>query len=126
MTEQSENYKKMKEIFNSIEGVTLSERKGKTFYYTFHLTKQMEEAGIEELDLHVRAYNGLKRAGFDTIGQLAEAVAGGTDLRRIRNCGSKSYSEIMEKLFIFNLIKLPPQRRERFILDTVEKNRNHV
>ena len=124
MTNQSENYKVMKEIFNSIDGVNLSERKGNTFYYTFHLTKQMEEAGVEELDLHVRAYNGLKRAGIDTIGQLAQAIAGGTDIRRIRQCGAKSYSEIMEKLFLYNLIHLPSDKRAVFIMETVDKNRH--
>lgn len=54
MTKQNENYGVMKEIFNSIEGVDLHEKKSGRFYYTMHLTAKMEEADIEVLDLGVR------------------------------------------------------------------------
>ena len=91
MTKQNEKYGMMKEIFNSIEGVDLHEKKSGRFYYTMHLTPKMEEADIEALDLGVRAYNGLKRAGYNTVGQLVADITSGEDIRRIRNCGVKSY-----------------------------------
>lgn len=123
MTKQNEKYGMMKEIFNSIEGVDLHEKKSGRFYYTMHLTPKMEEADIEALDLGVRAYNGLKRAGYNTVGQLVAAITSGEDIRRIRNCGVKSYSEIMERLFLYNLVNIQEGKREQFILDTIEKNR---
>jgi len=113
----------MKEIINSIEGVDLHEKKSGRFCYTMHLTAKMEEEDIEVLDLGVRAYHGLKRAGFNTVGELVTAISGGENIRKIRNCGAKSYSEIMEKLFLYNLLNIPEGRREQFILETVEKNR---
>lgn len=33
------------------------------------------------------------------------------------------YSEIMEKLFLFNFMNLPEQRRKKYILEIVEKNK---
>ncbi len=123
MTNQSEKYGMMKEIFNSIDGVDLHEKKSGRFYYTMHLTPKMEEADIEVLDFGVRAYHGLKRAGYNTVGELVAAIIGGEDIRKIRNCGAKSYSEIMERLFLYNLANIPETRREAFILETVEKNR---
>lgn len=122
MTKQNENYGVMNEIFNSIEGVDLHEKKSGRFYYTMHLTAKLEEADIEVLDLGVRAYHGLKRAGFNTVGELVKAISGGEDIRRIRNCGAKSYSEIMERLFLYNLFNIPEGKREQFILETIEKN----
>ena len=123
MTKQNEKYGMMKEIFNSIEGVDLHEKKSGRFYYTMHLPPKMEEADIEALDLGVRAYNGLKRAGYNTVGQLVAGITSGEDIRRIRNCGVKSYSEIMERLFLYNLVNIQEGKREQFILDTIEKNR---
>ena len=40
MTKQNEKYGMMKEIFNSIEGADLHEKKSGSFYYTMHLTPQ--------------------------------------------------------------------------------------
>jgi DNA-directed RNA polymerase alpha subunit len=58
-----------------------------------------EELGIEELNLSVRAYNCLKRAQCQTIGdvlRLAESRENG--LMQIRNLGTKSAEEILAKL----------------------------
>ena len=125
MTKSVETYKTMKELFNSIEGVDLHEKKGKRFYFTVYLSSKMEKEDIEALELSVRATNGLRRANIHTVGELAIRIAQGEDIRKIRNCGAKSYSEIMEKLFIFNLVHIPEKRREQYILDTIEKNKLH-
>ena len=82
----------------------------------------MSETPIEALDLGVRAYNSLKRAGFGTIGDLAEAIAGGTEISKIRNCGSKSCREIMEKLFLYQYSALPQEKRAKYILEVVQMN----
>ena len=123
MTTGNVKYKKIKEIFNSIEGVDLHDKKGSTFYYSMAPNKQMREQEIEVLDLSVRSFNCLKRAGIGTVGDIIEYIDSGRDLRHIRNCGMTSVAEIKEKLFIWYLMSIPKEKRGQFILDTVEKSR---
>ena len=51
---------------------------------------------IDELELSVRAYNFLKRAGINTIADLLDKTI--DDLGKVRNLGKKSIDEIAEKL----------------------------
>lgn len=51
---------------------------------------------IEELDLSIRAYNCLKRAGISTVGDICNLTE--EQLREVRNLGKKAYDEILEKL----------------------------
>jgi len=51
---------------------------------------------IEELDLSVRSYNCLKRAGINTVQELTEKSE--ADMMRVRNLGRKSLVEVKEKL----------------------------
>ena len=54
------------------------------------------EMTIDELDLTVRSYNCLKRAGINTVLQLSEKTE--EDMIKVRNLGRKSLKEIKEKL----------------------------
>ena len=54
------------------------------------------EMTIDELDLTVRSYNCLKRAGINTVAELA--VKTEEDMIKVRNLGRKSLKEIKEKL----------------------------
>lgn len=54
------------------------------------------EMTIEELDLSVRAYNCLKRAGINTISELVQRNQ--EDMMKVRNLGRKSLEEVMAKL----------------------------
>ena len=57
------------------------------------------DASIEDLDLPMRAYNSLKRAGIVKVGQLLTALDGGeAELLKLRNFGQKSLTEVREKL----------------------------
>ncbi len=51
---------------------------------------------IDELDLTVRSYNCLKRAGINTVGELTEKSE--EDMIKVRNLGRKSLKEIKERL----------------------------
>lgn len=82
----------------------------------------MSETPIEALDLGVRAYNSLKRAGYGTIGELAEAIASGVEISKIRNCGTKSRREIMEKLFFYQYNVLPQEKRSNYIMEVIKLN----
>ncbi len=56
----------------------------------------MDDILIEELELGVRSYNCLKRAGIQTVGELLEKSEG--ELNAIPNFGSKSIEEVVETL----------------------------
>jgi DNA-directed RNA polymerase subunit alpha len=51
---------------------------------------------IEELDLTVRSFNCLKKAGIEEVGQLARLSL--NELLKIKNLGRKSLDEILEKM----------------------------
>ncbi|KXG75696.1 DNA-directed RNA polymerase subunit alpha [Fervidicola ferrireducens] len=63
--------------------------------------EKLLEMPIEELDLSVRSYNCLKRAGINTIGELIQKTP--EEIMKVRNLGKKSLEEIEEKLAAFNL-----------------------
>ena len=54
------------------------------------------EMTIEELDLSVRSYNCLKRAGINTVQELANKTE--EDMMKVRNLGRKSLEEVKFKL----------------------------
>lgn len=54
------------------------------------------EMTIEELDLSVRSYNCLKRAGINTVEELT--LKSEEDMMKVRNLGRKSLEEVQEKL----------------------------
>lgn len=54
------------------------------------------EMSIEELDLSVRSYNCLKRAGINTVEELVQRNE--DDMMKVRNLGKKSLEEVMFKL----------------------------
>ena len=62
------------------------------------------ELTIEELDLSVRSYNCLKRAGINTVGELVRKTE--EEMMKVRNLGKKSLEEVENKLvelgFSFN------------------------
>lgn len=58
-------------------------------------TKKLETS-IEDLDLSVRSYNCLKRAGIHTVQDLVKKSE--DDMLKVRNLGKKSLDEVMNKL----------------------------
>ncbi|MDO4662339.1 MAG: DNA-directed RNA polymerase subunit alpha [Tissierellia bacterium] len=51
---------------------------------------------IEELDLSLRSFNCLKRAGFNTVEDIASSSL--LELKKIKNFGKKSLEEVQEKM----------------------------
>jgi DNA-directed RNA polymerase subunit alpha len=58
--------------------------------------EKVMEMTIEELDLSVRSYNCLKRAGINTVQELTQKTE--EDMMKVRNLGRKSLEEVQEKL----------------------------
>ncbi len=59
------------------------------------------EMNIEELDLSVRSYNCLKRAGINTVEELIKKTE--EDMMKVRNLGRKSLEEVQIKLAALGL-----------------------
>jgi DNA-directed RNA polymerase subunit alpha len=59
------------------------------------------EMTIEELDLSVRSYNCLKRAGINTVQELTQKTE--EEMMKVRNLGKKSLEEVQQKLAVLNL-----------------------
>ena len=58
--------------------------------------EKMLEMTVEELDLSVRSYNCLKRAGINTVEELTDKTE--PEMMKVRNLGKKSLTEIKQKL----------------------------
>lgn len=69
---------------------------------TAAIPSQIYDTPIEDLDLSVRAYNCLKRAGITKVGQVLEMTE--DDLLSVRNFGRKSLDELRERLEARNLL----------------------
>ena len=54
------------------------------------------EMSIDELELSVRSYNCLKRAGINTVEELCNKTP--EEMMKVRNLGRKSLEEVLEKL----------------------------
>ncbi len=86
---------------------TLVELSSKAMSEDFMIERKSEEASrnlekpIEDLDLSVRSYNCLKRAGIHTLGELVEKTE--EDMMKVRNLGKKSLKEVKQKLEELNL-----------------------
>ena len=77
----------LSEETNVVEMMVEKDEKGK---------EKILEMTIEELDLSVRSFNCLKRAGINTVNDLIEKSA--EEMMKVRNLGKKSFDEVKEKL----------------------------
>ncbi len=60
------------------------------------VTNKGHQMMIEDLDLSVRSYNCLKRAGIQTVEELTQKTE--DEMMRVRNLGKKSLKEVKDKL----------------------------
>ena len=58
--------------------------------------EKLLEITIDELELSVRSYNCLKRAGINTVEELTNKTP--EEMMKVRNLGRKSLEEVLEKL----------------------------
>ena len=64
-------------------------------------TKSSSSLSIDELELSVRSYNCLKRAGINTVEELLTKTS--DEMMKVRNLGKKSLDEVLAKLKEKNL-----------------------
>jgi DNA-directed RNA polymerase subunit alpha len=66
-----------------------------------NIKEKVLEMTIEELDMSVRSFNCLKRAGIDTVEDLTNRTE--EDMIKVRNLGKKSLEEVIQKLHSLGL-----------------------
>ena len=97
---------------------------GKQLRFPVYLGQALTEAPLEDLELSVRSYNCLKRAGMRTVGDLVEGIDGRTDLLKIRNLGIRSANEIMQAIMEYQYSILSDGRKARYLKRVAELNKN--
>ena len=122
------------EMNKYLDGITIEEilvvlaANKRTFHYRVNFTKEQLSQDIEVLDLSMRAYNCLKRAGYSTIGSLINGIYtkdGETSKRqllRIRNLGKNSADEIMIQLMNYHFMNLPEGKKQAYMNNILEIN----
>ena len=91
-------------LFQNMDGLTdeIEEDEDSTF-----IEEPVDEKGkilettIEDMDLSVRSFNCLKRAGINTIADLVDKTE--DDMMKVRNLGRKSLDEVKKKLDEFGV-----------------------
>lgn len=83
--------------------------------------RRMSEIGIDELNLSVRASNGLMRAGIDTLGKLNEMMKTDRGIAGIRNLGTKSVKEIGRAFLCMVYSMLSPYEKAQYWQRLIDK-----
>ena len=129
LMEASNMNEKCKKIFEEMEMLVPTadfmeikkQRNGK-LRFPIYINEKIKTTELELLELSVRSSNCLRRAGFKTVGELVEVIEGSEDLRKIRNCGSKSVDEIMEQLFCYQYCQLDTPQKIKYINKLMDLN----
>ena len=83
--------------------------------------RRMSDIGIDELNLSVRASNGLMRAGIDTLGKLNEMMKTDCGIAGIRNLGTKSVKEIGRAFLCVVYSMLSPYEKAQYWQRLIDK-----
>ena len=84
---------------------------GRRLRFPVYLGKELLETPIEELELSVRSFNCLRRAGMATVGDL------------VRNLGRRSADEIMDAIMEYQYTILPDGAKKKYLDRIMELNR---
>ena len=88
------------------------------------LSQKFCDKSIDDMDLSVRASNGLKRSGAMTVRELTDTIMSEKGLDTIRNLGKKSISEIKTKLLYLAYNELNDKEKQAFWSDFIKLNSN--
>lgn len=115
-------YAVIKELMET-QGIELTPvRQGGNFVFPFYVYEDFKDLPIEVLDLSERAKNALKRCGIITLYDVSQRISGREDLMKLRNCGTRSVAEILEKLFLYQVMRKRPEEREAYLMECVKRS----
>ena len=84
-------------------------------------TKKLCDTDVKDLDLSVRSYNALMRAGCKTVGEAITAI-NECGLLKVRNLGVKSVAEIRALILEYGYAQLSDRRKKEFLHNLVKMN----
>ena len=120
-----------REMNKYLNGITIEEillLKRKLFHFQVNFTEEQMNQEIDVLDLSVRAYHCLRRADMHTIGKLVNSTFTKEDatskrqLLKIRNLGRNSADEILIKLFNYQFMVLPDNKKKAYMDNLLKIN----
>ena len=129
MTELDENVTREKNKYlndTTIEDIMM--KHSKMFHFRVNLSRSQMEQDIEVLDLTPRAYNCLRRAGINKVGDLInkystkDTMSSKQQLRRNRNLGEKTAIDILLKLFYYQFSITPEEEKADYMRSVMESN----
>lgn len=100
----------------------IKKNRGGKLRFPIYINEKLKSTDLNALELSVRSSNCLHRAGYRTIGELVEAIDSSEDLKKIRNCGTKSIDEIMEQLFCYQYTQFDTTEKVKYIHKVLELN----
>ena len=95
---------------------------GNDIKISIHLSQKFCDKSIDDMDLSVRASNGLKRSGAMTVRELTDTIMSEKGLDTVRNLGKKSISEIKTKLLYLAYNELNDKEKQAFWNEFIELN----
>lgn len=122
-----EEYKVVEEIYQAIETHGLMPTIKRLFGAGTRIQLPFSESScnteIEKLELSVRSYNCLKRAGLNTVSNVIDAMHGDS-LWKIRNLGKNSRAEIHVRIYEFGYYSLTERGKKNFVKSLLELNKD--
>ena len=115
----------VEELYGAIEdhGLmnTLCTVFGKGCKIELGFTQKLCDTEVKDLDLSVRSYNALMRAGCHTVGQAITAI-NEDKLMSVRNLGIKSVAEIRRFILEYGYMQASERRKKEFLHNLVKLN----
>ena len=115
----------VEELYGAIEDhglmKTLCAVFGKGCKIELGYTQKLCDTEVKDLDLSVRSYNALMRAGCHTVGQAISAI-NENKLMSVRNLGIKSVAEIRRFILEYGYTQASERRKKEFLHNLVKLN----
>ena len=122
-----EEYKVIEEIYQAIETHGLMPTIKRLFGAGTRIELPFSETScnteIEKLDLSVRSYNCLKRAGLHTVSKIIDAMHEDS-LWKIRSLGKNSRAEIHVRIYEFGYYSLTERGKKNFVKALLDLNKD--
>lgn len=108
------------------ELIDLCKGLGRRPRFPVYLGEELLQTPIDDLELSVRSFNCLRRAGMATVGDIVQNIDTRDDLLKIRNLGMRSADEIMNAIMEYQFSILPEGMRQKYLDRIVELNQGRV
>lgn len=121
----------LREMNRYLNDTTIEEiliRNREMFHFKVMFSSEQMAQDIDVLDLRPRAYNYLKRYGYNTVGDVVNGVetreeeSSKRQLLKIRNLGRNTAEEILMKIFYYQFLVLPDEKKCDYMQKIVTAN----